>query len=63
MLGVSRHATKAEVHAAWLKKVKENHPDHLIAKRASEEKIAEANATIAAPNTSYQRIMEDMKKP
>ena len=51
------------MHAAWLKKVKENHPDHLIAKRASKEKIAEANATIAALNTSYQRIMEDMKKP
>jgi len=63
VLGVSRHATKAEVHAAWLKKVKENHPDHLIAKRASKEKIAEANATIATLNASYQRIMEDMKKP
>ena len=39
------------------------HPDRLIAQHASKEKIAEANATIAALNTSYQRIMEDMEKP
>ncbi|QBI21620.1 J domain-containing protein [Egibacter rhizosphaerae] len=44
LLGVSSRATHAEIRAAYLRLVREHHPDHRPDDPASEDKVRAANA-------------------
>ncbi|MBR7158486.1 MAG: TerB family tellurite resistance protein [Alphaproteobacteria bacterium] len=61
ILGVSRTATKSEVRKAWLKLLRENHPDTLTAKGASAKEIKAANQRVASINAAYERISKGFK--
>ncbi len=61
VLGVSRTAGKTEIRKAWLKLLRENHPDTLTAKGASVKEIKDANQRVAAINSAYDRICKGFK--
>lgn len=56
LLGVSREADFTEVKAAWRRLTRENHPDTLMARGMSQEKIASATHTMAAINAAFDTI-------
>lgn len=61
VLGISRNSSKTEVRKAWLKLLRENHPDRLTAKGASTKEIKTANERVAVINAAYERIIEGFK--
>ena len=56
VLGIDRHLPFAEARKAWLKLVRENHPDLLVSRGLPQEFIAIANARLAAINAAYEQI-------
>jgi DnaJ like chaperone protein len=59
ILGVPRSATAAELHAAWKRLMRENHPDSLAARGVPNEFIARASDKVARINASWDRIKRE----
>ena len=59
VLGVARHADDATVRAAWLKAVRDNHPDQLQARGMPQEMIHIATARMAAINDAWRIISKE----
>ena len=56
VLGVYRDMSDAEIKAAYRKRIRETHPDRLIAEGMPPEFIALANEKMASINAAYDRI-------
>lgn len=56
VLGIDPLATDEQVREAWLRQVKANHPDRLIAQGLPEEAIKVANRKLALINDAYDRL-------
>ena len=56
VLGVSHNADEAEIHAAWRKLIRENHPDSLIAQGMPQDFIDVANDKRAAINGAWDAV-------
>jgi DnaJ like chaperone protein len=59
ILGIDPLATDEQVREAWLRQVKANHPDRLIAQGLPEEAIAMANRKLALINDAYDRLRRE----
>jgi DnaJ like chaperone protein len=59
VLGIDPLATDEQVREAWLRLVKANHPDRLIAAGLPEEAIAVANRKLALINAAYERLRRE----
>lgn len=59
VLGLSPHASDAEIKARHRKLATENHPDRLIARGVPEELIMAANRKLAAINAAYDAIRKE----
>jgi len=59
ILGIDPLATDEQVREAWLRQVRENHPDRLIAQGLPEEAIAMANRKLALINDAYDRLRRE----
>ncbi len=55
-LGVDKKASDAEIKKAYRRKISEHHPDKLVAKGLSEEKIKEANKKTGEIKKAYDSI-------
>lgn len=53
VLGITPHATDAEIRAAWLKGISEAHPDKFMGRGGPVDFVAAANARAAELNTAY----------
>ena len=58
-LGVPRDATPETLRAAWLRLVRENHPDSLAAQGVPAEFIARASEKVARINAAWDRIKRE----
>jgi DnaJ like chaperone protein len=56
VLGIDPLATDEQIREAWLRQVKANHPDRLIAQGLPEEAIKVANRKLALINDAYDRL-------
>ncbi|HEY6984360.1 TerB family tellurite resistance protein [Reyranella sp.] len=56
ILGIDPLATDEQIREAWLRQVRANHPDRLIAEGLPEEAIAVANRKLALINDAYDRL-------
>jgi DnaJ like chaperone protein len=56
ILGIDPLATDEQIREAWLRQVRANHPDRLIAQGLPEEAIAVANRKLALINDAYDRL-------
>ena len=56
VLGIDPLATDEQIREAWLRQVKANHPDRLIAQGLPEEAIEVANRKLALINDAYDRL-------
>lgn len=56
VLGVPRDIADDDLRAAYLKLVRENHPDRLTAQGMPEEFVDLANRKLAAINTAYDKV-------
>jgi len=56
VLGIDPLATDEQIREAWLRQVRANHPDRLIAQGLPEEAIAVANRKLALINDAYDRL-------
>jgi DnaJ like chaperone protein len=56
ILGIDPLATDEQIRDAWLRQVRANHPDKLIAQGLPEEAIAVANRKLALINDAYDRL-------
>jgi DnaJ like chaperone protein len=56
ILGIDPLATDEQVREAWLRQVRANHPDRLIAQGLPEEAIQIANRKLALINDAYDRL-------
>ncbi|HQS16321.1 molecular chaperone DjiA [Reyranella sp.] len=56
VLGIDPLATDEQIRAAWLRQVRANHPDRLMAQGLPEEAIAVANRKLALINDAYDRL-------
>jgi DnaJ like chaperone protein len=59
MLGVARTATDEELRAAWVKLMRENHPDSLAGRGMAAEFIARASEKVAQINAAWDRIKRE----
>ncbi|MBM3646772.1 MAG: molecular chaperone DjiA [Alphaproteobacteria bacterium] len=59
ILGVDPLATDEQIRDAWLRHVRANHPDRLIAQGLPEEAIAVANRKLALINAAYDRLRRE----
>lgn len=59
ILGIDPLATDEQIREAWLRQVKANHPDRLIAQGLPEEAIAVANRKLALINDAYDRLRRE----
>ncbi len=59
VLGVPRSATGAELHAAWRRLMRENHPDSLASRGVPSEFIARASDKVARINAAWDRIKRE----
>ncbi len=59
ILGVPRAATGAELHAAWKRLMRENHPDSLASRGVPGEFIARASDKVARINAAWDRIKRE----
>ncbi len=59
ILGAARGATPEELRAAWLRLVRENHPDSLAARGVPPEFIARASEKVARINAAWDRIKRE----
>lgn len=56
VLGIDPMATDEQIREAWLRQVRANHPDKLLAQGLPEEAIAMANRKLALINDAYDRL-------
>lgn len=56
ILGVARDATPAEIKATWRRRIRETHPDKLIAKGMPKEFVDLATEKMARINAAYDEI-------
>jgi DnaJ like chaperone protein len=56
ILGVSHDATSAEIKASWQRRIRETHPDKLIAQGLPKEFIDLATEKMARINAAYDKI-------
>jgi DnaJ like chaperone protein len=61
VLGIDRDMPLAEARRAWLKLVRDNHPDMAVARGLPEEFVAIANARLAAINAAYEMIEREKR--
>jgi len=59
ILGIDPLATDEQIREAWLRLVRANHPDRLIAQGLPEEAIAVANRKLALINDAYDRLRRE----
>ncbi|MBV8391692.1 MAG: TerB family tellurite resistance protein [Alphaproteobacteria bacterium] len=59
VLGIDPLATDEQIREAWLRQVKANHPDRLIAQGLPEEAIKVANRKLALINDAYDRLRRE----
>jgi DnaJ like chaperone protein len=59
VLGIDPIATDEQIREAWLRQVKANHPDRLIAQGLPEEAIRVANRKLALINAAYDRLRRE----
>lgn len=59
VLGMAREATDGELHAAWRRLMRENHPDTLAARGVPQEFVARATAKVAEINAAWNRIKKE----
>ena len=59
VLGVDPLATDQQIREAWLRQVKANHPDRLMAQGLPEEAIRIANRKLALINDAYGRLRRE----
>jgi len=59
ILGIDPLATDEQLREAWLRQVRANHPDRLIAQGLPEEAIAMANRKLALINDAYDRLRRE----
>ena len=59
ILGIDPLATDEQIREAWLRQVKANHPDRLIAEGLPEEAIAVATRKLALINDAYDRLRRE----
>jgi DnaJ like chaperone protein len=56
VLGIDPLATDEQIRDAWLRQVRANHPDKLMAQGLPEEAIKVANRKLALINDAYDRL-------
>lgn len=59
VLGIDPLATDEQIREAWLRQVRANHPDKLMAQGLPEEAIAVANRKLALINDAYDRLRRE----
>jgi DnaJ like chaperone protein len=59
VLGVPRASSGAELHAAWKRLMRENHPDSLASRGVPAEFIARASEKVARINAAWDRIKRE----
>ncbi|MDP2329700.1 MAG: TerB family tellurite resistance protein [Reyranella sp.] len=59
ILGIDPLATDEQIREAWLRLVRANHPDRLIAQGLPEEAIAMASRKLALINDAYDRLRRE----
>ena len=59
VLGAARAATDAELRQAWVRLMRENHPDSLAARGVPPEFIARASDKVARINAAWDRIKRE----
>ena len=59
ILGADRAATAEVLRAAWLRQVRENHPDSLASRGVPAEFIARASEKAARLNAAWDRIKRE----
>lgn len=59
ILGIDPLATDEQIREAWLRQVRANHPDRLMAQGLPEEAIAMANRKLALINDAYDRLRRE----
>lgn len=59
ILGIDPLATDEQIREAWLRLVRANHPDRLIAQGLPEEAIAVATRKLALINDAYDRLRRE----
>jgi len=59
ILGIDPLATDEQIREAWLRHVKANHPDRLMAQGLPEEAIAMASRKLALINDAYDRLRRE----
>ncbi len=59
VLGKERAATDAELRQAWLRLIRENHPDTLASKGVTPDFIAKASEKVARANAAWDRIKRE----
>lgn len=59
ILGVDPMATDEQIRDAWLRQVRANHPDRLMAQGLPEEAIAMATRKLALINDAYDRLRRE----
>lgn len=59
VLGIDPLATDEQIREAWLRQVRANHPDRLMAQGLPEEAIAMANRKLALINDAYDRLRRE----
>jgi DnaJ like chaperone protein len=59
LLGLPRSASDDELRRAWLKLVRENHPDSLAARGVPPEFIARASEKVARINAAWDQIKRE----
>jgi len=59
VLGIDPLATDEQIREAWLRQVRANHPDRLMAQGLPEEAIAVANRKLALINDAYDRLRRE----
>ena len=59
VLGASRGATDEDLRLAWLKLVRENHPDTLASRGVPPEFVARASEKVATINAAWDRIKRE----
>lgn len=59
VLGIDPLATDEQLREAWLRQVRANHPDRMIAQGLPEEAVAMANRKLALINDAYDRLKRE----
>lgn len=59
ILGIDPLATDEQIREAWLRQVRANHPDRMMAQGLPEEAIAMANRKLALINDAYDRLRRE----